>query len=89
VVVPVNAKLHPREVEWIIANAGAQWGIGHRDVAPSPLAGLAHQIDVASAEADSCWPPVPDLFAVPVTARGPTMWPGCSTPAAPRAAPRA
>jgi acyl-CoA synthetase (AMP-forming)/AMP-acid ligase II len=52
VVVPVNAKLHPREVEWIIADSGARRGPGHRDVAPSPLAGLARQIDVASAEAE-------------------------------------
>lgn len=66
VVVPVNAKLHPREVEWIIANSGATVGLVTADVAPSPLAGLARQIDVASAEADSWFAPVPDPFAVPV-----------------------
>lgn len=71
VVVPVNAKLHPREVEWIIANSGSTVGLVTADVAPSPLAGLARQIDVASAEADSWFAPVPDPFAVPVTARGP------------------
>ncbi|MBY0464625.1 MAG: acyl--CoA ligase, partial [Burkholderiales bacterium] len=71
VVVPVNAKLHPREVEWIIANSGATVGLVTADVAPSPLTGLARQIDVASAEADSWFAPVTDPFAVPVAARGP------------------
>ena len=33
VVVPVNAKLHPREVEWIIADAQARWGFVTGDVA--------------------------------------------------------
>jgi hypothetical protein len=47
VVVPVNAKLHPREVEWIIDNAGARWGFVTRDVAPSPLAGLERQVDAS------------------------------------------
>src|SRR5664279_3232079 len=38
VVVPVNAKLHPREVEWIIANAQVRWGFVTGDVAPDALA---------------------------------------------------
>ncbi|HRK40275.1 MAG TPA: AMP-binding protein [Burkholderiaceae bacterium] len=71
VVVPVNAKLHPREVEWIIANSGATVGMVTADVAPSALAGLARQIDVASAEADTWFAPVPDPFAVPVVERCP------------------
>ncbi len=39
VAVPVNAKLHPREVEWIVANSGA---LGLRDgrCSARPLAGL-------------------------------------------------
>ena len=53
VVVPVNAKLHPAEVAWIIDNAQARWGFVTRDVAPAPLAGLHWQIDVESAEADA------------------------------------
>ena len=36
VVVPVNAKLHPAEVEWIVADAQARWGFVTRDVAPAP-----------------------------------------------------
>jgi long-chain acyl-CoA synthetase len=65
VVVPINAKLHPAEVEWIIDNAQARWGFVTRDVAPAPLRGLALQIDAESPEADAllaparAWPDVP------------------------------
>ena len=45
VVVPVNAKLHPREVEWIAANCGARWTFVTSDVAPEPLARIERQID--------------------------------------------
>ena len=69
VVVPVNAKLHPREAEWIVANAGARWAFVSHDVAPEPLAGLERQIDAASAECDALLAPVDDAFAVPVVER--------------------
>ncbi|BCO26021.1 long-chain-fatty-acid--CoA ligase [Rhodoferax lithotrophicus] len=69
VVVPVNAKLHTREVEWIIDNAQARWAFVTRDVAPEPLAGLERQIDIESAEADILLAPMLDAFAVPVTPR--------------------
>ncbi len=69
VVVPVNAKLHPREAEWIVANAGARWAFVSHDVAPEPLAGLERQIDVASADCDALLAPVDDAFAVPVVER--------------------
>lgn len=69
VVVPVNAKLHSREVEWIIDNAQARWAFVTRDVAAEPLAGLEWQIDIESAEADALLAPVPDAFAVRVTPR--------------------
>jgi long-chain acyl-CoA synthetase len=69
VVVPVNAKLHPREAEWIVANAGARWGFVDQDVAPRPLAGLERQIDVASTECDELLAPVDDAFSVPVVER--------------------
>ena len=59
-VVPVNAKLHPAEVEWIIANAQARWGFVTNDVAPQPLAGLERQIDAESPEADALLAPWPD-----------------------------
>ena len=69
VVVPVNAKLHPREAEWIVANAGARWAFVTHDVTPEPLAGLEQQIDVASAACDGLLAPVSDAWAVPVIER--------------------
>ena len=60
VVVPVNAKLHPREVEWIIADAQARWGFVTSDVAPDALAGLERQIDVESEHADALMAPLSD-----------------------------
>jgi long-chain acyl-CoA synthetase len=51
VVVPVNAKLHSREVEWIIDHAQARWAFVTRDVAPDALAGLQNQIDVETPQA--------------------------------------
>ena len=71
VVVPVNAKLHPREVEWIVDDAQARWAFVTSDVAPLPLAGLARQIDVESAEADALLAPVPDARGVPISERAP------------------
>ena len=69
VVVPVNAKLHPREVEWIVDNAQARWAFVSADVAPQPLAGVARQVDIESAEADALLAPVPDALAVAITER--------------------
>ena len=69
VAVPVNAKLHPREVEWIAANCGARWAFITADVAPTPLAGIDHQIDLESDAAAALLAPVPDPFAVPVAER--------------------
>ncbi|MDR3371884.1 AMP-binding protein [Rhodoferax sp.] len=69
VVVPVNAKLHSREVEWIADNAQARWAFVTSDVAPTPLAGLERQIDIESVEADALFVPVHDAMTVPVTPR--------------------
>jgi len=69
VVVPVNAKLHPRETDWIIDNAQARWGFVSHDVAPEPLTGLERQVEIDSADADALLAPVDDLLAVPVTER--------------------
>ena len=71
VVVPVNAKLHLREAEWIVANAQARWGFVSHDVAPQVLAGLERQIDIESAAADDLLAPGADAQAVSVTAREP------------------
>ncbi len=69
VVVPVNAKLHAREVEWIIDNAELGWGFVSADVAPGPLAGLKRQIEVNSPEMDALMAPAADPWAQPVVPR--------------------
>jgi long-chain acyl-CoA synthetase len=69
--VPVNAKLHPREVEWIVADAGARWGFVTRDVASRPLAGLERQIDVDSDDADALLAPSAATVQVAVAERDP------------------
>lgn len=61
VVVPVNAKLHPAEVEWIIDNAQARWAFVTADIAPHPLAGLERQVDVEAPEAEELFTPLPGL----------------------------
>ncbi|HET8747810.1 MAG TPA: class I adenylate-forming enzyme family protein, partial [Ramlibacter sp.] len=68
-VVPVNAKLHPRETEWIVENAQARWAFVTSDVASGPLAGLEKQVEVESAECDALLAPVDDWRAVPVAER--------------------
>ena len=65
VVVPVNAKLHPAEVEWIIDNAQARWGFVTHDVAPCALAGLERQLDVESTEADALLVPLASASDAP------------------------
>ena len=76
VAVPVNAKLHPPEVEWIAANCGARWTFVTSDVAPEPLARIERQIDLESDEAAALLAPVPDPFAVPLAELdlGDTAW---------------
>ena len=71
VVVPVNAKLHPREVEWIAADAQARWAFVTSDVATEPLAGLERQIDANSVECDGLLAPVADALSVAVQERKP------------------
>ncbi|MFN5449594.1 MAG: class I adenylate-forming enzyme family protein [Burkholderiales bacterium] len=48
VVVPVNARLHTKEVEWIIKNAQTRVGFVSHDIAEERLVGLEHQIDIES-----------------------------------------
>jgi len=69
VAVPVNAKLHPREVEWIVANCSARWAFVTTDVAPEPLHGIERQVDLESDDATDLLAPAPDPFAVPVADR--------------------
>ena len=68
-VVPVNAKLHTLEAEWIIENSGARWGFVTSDVAPTALAGLERQIDIESAEADALLAPMTDFSTQPLAER--------------------
>ncbi|PKO77375.1 MAG: AMP-dependent synthetase [Betaproteobacteria bacterium HGW-Betaproteobacteria-15] len=51
VVVPVNAKLHLKEVQWIVDNSAARWAFVTSDVAPDPaaLTGLDGVMDAESA----------------------------------------
>jgi long-chain acyl-CoA synthetase len=65
VAVPVNAKLHRREVEWIIDNAGITRGFVTADVAPAPLAGLQRQVDI---ESDAFAAMLSTAAALPLTA---------------------
>lgn len=58
VVVPINAKLHVREAQWIIDNAQASWAFVTSDVmadAGEPMTGLQRIIDVDSAQAHALW----------------------------------
>ena len=71
VVVPVNAKLHPAELEWIIGDTEARWAFVTADVAPQPLAGLQQQVDIESAEADALLAPLDDALAESPVPRSP------------------
>lgn len=71
VVVPVNAKLHPREVEWIVGNAGARWGFVTADAATGPIAGLERQVEALSPEADALLSPGQPWRELPAAERGP------------------
>ena len=55
VAVPVNAKLHLKEVQWIVENAGARRAFVTADIVPDPaeLTGLDGVMDVDSAECDA------------------------------------
>jgi long-chain acyl-CoA synthetase len=67
VVVPVNAKLHPAEAQWIIDNARARWAFVTADVAPAPFAGLERQIDIET----PAWDALLQAPAVPMAERAP------------------
>jgi long-chain acyl-CoA synthetase len=57
-VVPINAKLHVREAQWIIDNAQARWAFVTADITTDTgehLTGLERTLDVDSPEADALW----------------------------------
>ena len=57
-VVPINAKLHMREAQWIVDNAQARWAFVTGDITTDTgeqLQGIQRVIDVDSVEANSFW----------------------------------
>lgn len=75
-VVPINAKLHVREAQWIIDNAQANWAFVTADITSDTgeqLQGLQRVIDVDSAEANALWAmpahPADAALTTPITAR--------------------
>jgi len=71
VVVPINAKLHVREAQWIVDNAQASWAFVSADTTPDQdvqqLQGLQKIVNVDSIEADALWalPAHDDTYAAP------------------------
>lgn len=63
-VVPINAKLHPHEAQWIIDHAQARWAFVTGDVmgqgddtsGPSHFNGIERQVDVDAENLSSPWP---------------------------------
>ncbi|WP_396269598.1 class I adenylate-forming enzyme family protein [Ideonella sp.] len=78
VVVPVNAKLHPKELQWIAHNAGARWAFVSRDALPqgeTALAGLERVVEVDSPEMASLLAAEPQAsLAVADRAPDDTAW---------------
>ena len=70
VVVPVNAKLHPAEAEWIVGDAQARWAFVTRDVAPRTLAGLERQVDAESDDIEALLAPLDGTAPQPAERRG-------------------
>jgi long-chain acyl-CoA synthetase len=70
-VVPVNARLHPSEVAWIVDNAQARWGFVSPDAAPAPIDGLDVQVDIDSPQADALLAPLADARDEPIEPRRP------------------
>ena len=71
-VVPINAKLHLREAQWIIDNAQARWAFVTADVThdtDETLQHLERVVDVDSAQADALWQPASSPPTPPITDR--------------------
>ena len=76
VAVPVNAKLHLKEVQWIVENAGARRAFVTSDVVPNPaeLTGLDGVIDADSAECDAWTSEGEGLTYIEERGPGDTAW---------------
>jgi len=73
VVVPINAKLHLREAEWIVAHAQARWVFVTSDTAPcdaSAFAGADGAMDADSTDCDA-WLGDDEGVGAPVADRAP------------------
>jgi long-chain acyl-CoA synthetase len=71
-VVPINAKLHVREAQWIIDNAQARWAFVTADITSDTgdkLTGLERVIEVDSTEADALWHLPSRPLDTPITER--------------------
>jgi long-chain acyl-CoA synthetase len=71
-VVPINAKLHVREAQWIIDNAQARWAFVTADITSDSgenLTGLERVIDVDSAPSDALWQGPDSPVDTPITER--------------------
>jgi long-chain acyl-CoA synthetase len=71
-VVPINAKLHLREAQWIIDNAQARWAFVTGDIASEnneSLSGLERVIEVDGRQADALWQWPESPVNTPITER--------------------
>ena len=76
VAVPVNAKLHLKELQWIVENSGARWAFVTSDIAPDPaaLTGLDGVMDVDSEACDAWINNGKDLGEIEERAPDDTAW---------------
>ncbi|TXI71485.1 MAG: long-chain fatty acid--CoA ligase [Limnohabitans sp.] len=76
VVVPVNNKLHLKEVQWIADNAQARWAFVTQDLVPpgDDLAGLAGVTEADSAQADAMLQHATALPAITERGADDTAW---------------
>ena len=76
VVVPVNNKLHLREVQWIAENAQARWAFVTRDLVPQDgdLTGLDAVVEADSPQADAMLAHATPLAAVTERSGQDTAW---------------
>jgi acyl-CoA synthetase (AMP-forming)/AMP-acid ligase II len=93
-VVPINAKLHVREVQWIVDNSQASWAFVTANVTADTgeqLTGNASSTWTAQRPmtCGPCLTPAMPCRQSPSLIASQTTSLGCSTPAAPQAAPRA
>lgn len=72
-VVPINAKLHLREAQWIVDNAQARWVFATSDVVPCDAAAFAGVDGVMAVDSPACdvWLQGSDWDEAPIVDRAP------------------